>query len=158
MEKYFLLNNINKQIIHPITLSFLNEEIYSQYIEKVFDYKYYIFFSIFELVISIITIISCIFSYFISQSILNNIRLFISLLTTIFLLINIIFFHFGKNSPIYRKILIIFGTSIHIFSYKFSLYIFYYQLLIMIIIYYSKKSFMLFKWSIHYHVLCYFYW
>ena len=123
MEKYFLLNNINKQIIHPITLSFLNEEIYSQYIEKVFDYKYYIFFSIFELLISIITIISCIFSYFISQSILNNIRLFISLLTTMFLLINILFFHFGKNSPIYRKILIIFGTSIHIFSYKLSLYI-----------------------------------
>lgn len=92
MEKYFLLNNIDSRILHPITLNFIDEEISNLYIENVFNYKINIAFSILELFISIITIIMSIISYHFSKSTLNNLRLFLSLLTTIFLLINIVFF------------------------------------------------------------------
>ena len=123
MEKFFLLNNIDSRILHPITLNFIDEEIANLYIENVFSYKINIAFSILELFISILTIIMSIISYHFSKSILNNLRVFLSLLTTIFLIINIVFFSSAKNSFVYRKVLISFGTSVHIFSYKILLYL-----------------------------------
>ena len=123
MEKFFLLNNIDSRILHPITLNFIDEEISNLYIENVFSYKINIAFSILELFISILTIIMSIISYHFSKSILNNLRVFLSLLTTIFLLINIVFFSSAKNSFVYRKVLISFGTSVHIFSYKILIYL-----------------------------------
>ena len=106
MEKFFLFNKIDKYIIHPITLKFIDKEFFSLYIDKVFSYKYYISFSIFELLLSIIAIIFSINSYYNQQSILNNLRLFIILLLTMFLLINIVFFRAAKDSIIYKKVLI----------------------------------------------------
>ena len=123
MEKFFLFNKIDRYIIHPITLKFIDKEFFSLYIDKVFSYKYYISFSIFELLLSIIAIIFSINSYYNQQSILNNLRLFIILLLTMFLLINIVFFRAAKDSIIYKKVLIWFGTTVHIFSYKLLLYI-----------------------------------
>ena len=123
MEKFFLFNKIESRILHPITLNFIDDEITNLYIDKVFNFKFYISFSILELFISLITIIFSIISYYFSQSTLNNIRVFLVLLVTIFLLINLIFFSFAKNSFIYRKVLISFGTSVHIFSYKLLFYI-----------------------------------
>ena len=123
MEKFFLLNNIDSRILHPITLNFIDEEISNLYSENFFSYKINIAFSILELFISMITIVMSIISYHFSKSTLNNLRLFLSLLTTIFLLINIVFFSSAKNSFVYRKVLISFGTSVHIFSYKILIYL-----------------------------------
>ena len=47
MEKFFLFNKIDRYIIHPITLKFIDKEFFSLYIDKVFSYKYYISFSMF---------------------------------------------------------------------------------------------------------------
>ena len=41
MEKFFLLNNIDSRILHPITLNFIDEEISNLYIENVLDYFYH---------------------------------------------------------------------------------------------------------------------
>ena len=123
MEKFFLLNKIDSHILHPITLNFLEEQITSLYIDNFFNYKINIAFSIFELLLSIFTIISSIISYYNIKSNLNHLRLFLVLLLTIFLLINIVFFYASKNSHIYRKVLIYFGTSIHIFCYKILIYV-----------------------------------
>ena len=92
MEKFFLLNKIDSHILHPITLNFLEEQITSLYIDNFFNYKINIAFSIFELLLSIFTIISSIISYYNIKSNLNHLRLFLVLLLTIFLLINIVFF------------------------------------------------------------------
>ncbi len=123
MEKFFLLNKIDSHILHPITLNFLDDEITSIYIDKFYNYKINIAFSIFELLLSIFTITSSIISYYNLKSILNHLRVFLVLLLSIFLLINIVFFYASKNSLIYRNVLIYFGTSVHIFCYKLLIYV-----------------------------------
>ena len=123
MEKFFLLNKIDSHILHPITLNFLDDEITSIYIDKFYNYKINIAFSIFELLLSIFTITSSIISYYNLKSILNHLRVFLVLLLSIFLLINIVFFYATKNSLIYRNVLIYFGTSVHIFCYKLLIYV-----------------------------------
>ena len=94
MEKFFLLNKIDSHILHPITLNFIDDEISSIYIDKIYNYKINIAFSIFELLLSIFTIISSIISYYNVKSILNHLRVFLVLLLAIFLSINIVFFYF----------------------------------------------------------------
>ena len=123
MEKFFLLNKIDSHILHPITLNFIDDEISSIYIDKIYNYKINIAFSIFELLLSIFTIISSIISYYNVKSILNHLRVFLVLLLAIFLSINIVFFYATKNSRIYKNVLIYFGTSVHIICYKLLFYV-----------------------------------
>lgn len=123
MLQYFSYFGYVSEILHPFTLEFYSSETSILYLNYKFVSTHHIACSIIELIISISACTMSILIYSKDNNRLNNLRLFIGLLTIAFLILNLIFFSRTKKNSLHKKTLLIYSTCVHISCYKLLFYL-----------------------------------
>lgn len=123
MLQYFSYFGYVSEILHPFTLQYYSPETNILYLNYKFVSTHHIACSIVELIISISTCIMSIIIYNKDNNRLNNLRLFIGLITIAFLILNLAFLSRAKKCNIHKKTLLIYSTCVHISCYKLLFYL-----------------------------------